>query len=281
MTIAEALTEAAAILSIADVPDARRDADSLLRIAIRRDKAFVIAHPEYTMRQDELERFREFVERRASREPLQYIAGVTEFYGLDFEVTPDVLIPRPETELIVEKGIEFLKSLNDPIFCEIGVGSGCIAVSILANVKNAKAIAGDVSKKALTVAARNAEKHRVADRLELKTSNIFDTIPKIEFDLIVSNPPYVPKKDVETLQAEVGLFEPHIALSDGSDGLSIIRNIVKRSPERLRSGGLLLMEIGFDQAKAVENMFGTDEWQSVKIEEDLQSIPRMVNAVRK
>ena len=281
MTIAEALSEAAALLNAAEVPDARRDADALLRIAISRDKAFVIAYPDYTLRQDETERLLSFVERRANREPLQYIAGQTEFYRLDFEVTPDVLIPRPETEAIVERAIEYLKTNPNAEFCEIGVGSGCIAVSILVNVKHAKATCGDISEKALAVAAKNAEKHDVSERLNLLISDVYSAIPSARFDAIVSNPPYVPKQDLETLQVEVAQFEPHIALSDGADGLSIVRRIVADAPDHLESGGILLMEIGFDQADRVEQMFDRQLWRNVKIEDDLQGIPRMVNAVRK
>ena len=281
MTIAEALAEASVILEIGNVPDARRDADTLLRHAISRDKAFVIAHPEYTLRQDEVERFREFIERRAGREPLQYIVGHTEFYGLDFDLTPDVLIPRPETELIVTKAIEALGNKVDPRFCEIGIGSGCIAVSILANIKNATALGCDVSEASLAIARRNANKHDVDARLKLQISDVFDEITENDFDVIVSNPPYVPKPDLDTLQIEVGRFEPHIALSDGSDGLSIISRIILDAPQYLVRQGSLLMEIGFDQATRVTNMFDRAVWASIEIEPDLQGIPRMVNAVRK
>ena len=278
MTIAEALAEATAILEIGEVPEARREADSLLRLAISRDKTFVIAHPEYTLKTDELEHLREYVERRSNREPLQYIAGTTEFYGLDFEVTPDVLIPRPETELIVERAIKLLSEIEDPSVCEIGVGSGCIIVSILANVKQAKAIGVDVSDKALAVAARNAKKNEVTARLELKISDVFDRVPERAFAVIVSNPPYVPKADLDALQPEVGRFEPLSALSDGGDGLSIIRRIIEDAPKYLKSGGHLLMEIGFDQGEKVRVMFAEKIWENVDIEPDLQGIPRMVNA---
>ena len=278
MTIAEALAEATAILEIGEVPEVRRDAEALLRLAISRDKTFIIAHPEYTLKTDEHECLREYVERRANREPLQYIAGVTEFYGLDFEVTPDVLIPRPETEIIVERAIKLLSEIEGPSVCEIGVGSGCIIVSILANVKQAKAIGVDVSDKALAIAARNAKKNEVTDRLELKISDVFDRVAERTFAVIVSNPPYVPQADLDALQPEVGRFEPHSALSDGSDGLSIIRRIIKGAPIHLKHGGHLLMEIGFDQGEKVRAMFATEMWKSVEIEPDLQGIPRMVNA---
>ncbi|HKX84495.1 MAG TPA: HemK/PrmC family methyltransferase, partial [Pyrinomonadaceae bacterium] len=151
----------------------------------------------------------------------------------------------------------------------------------LVNVKHAKATCGDISEKALAVAAKNAEKHDVSERLNLLISDVYSAIPNARFDAIVSNPPYVPKQDLETLQVEVAQFEPHIALSDGADGLSIVRRIVADAPDHLESGGILLMEIGFDQADRVEQMFDRQLWRNVKIEDDLQGIPRMVNAVRK
>lgn len=281
MTIAEAIAEGAAVLEIGGVPEVRRDADVLLRAAISRDRAFVIAHPEYTLRQDELARYREFIERRAQREPLQYIIGHTEFYGLEFRVTRDVLIPRPETELIVDKAIALLKDERAPRFCEIGIGSGCIAVSILVNVSLAAAVGCDTSEKALAIANENAAAHGVAERLKLSISDVFDAIEPHQFDLIAANPPYVPRIDLESLQAEVSKFEPRMALTDGADGLTIIRRIVHDAPDFIRPNGTLLMEIGFNQAAEVEKMFDSSRWANVEIEPDLQGIPRMVNASRK
>jgi release factor glutamine methyltransferase len=146
-----------------EIADSRREAASLLAAALRRDKIFLIAHSEYELSFEEEKRFRDFIERRARREPFQYIVGRQEFCGLDFAVTKDVLIPRPETEMIVEAAIEILQAKANSKFCEIGIGSGCIAVSILHSAKSARAIGGDISEKALAIARRNAETHRVLD----------------------------------------------------------------------------------------------------------------------
>jgi release factor glutamine methyltransferase len=281
--IAENLRTATEILRSSGVAEPRREANSLLAFALGRDKTFLVAHPEYELSGEEEIRFRGFVMRRADREPLQYITGRQEFYGLNFTVTPDVLIPRPETELIVEHAVEILKDKENPTFCEVGVGSGCISASILREIENAAAVGLDVSEKALAVAKLNAENNGVAGRLNLKISDVFAALGGDDgdekFDLVVSNPPYVPREDLESLQAEVRDFEPVVALTDGSrDGLSIINRIIVEAPLFLKPDGFLLMEIGFNQASKVREMFPPEIWPRLEILPDLQGIPRMVRA---
>lgn len=280
-TIAENLSEAAEMLEASGVEEARRQAVLLMSFAIGRDRTFLIAHPEYRLTGEEESRFSAAVERRAAREPLQYITGRQEFYGLEFEVSPGVLIPRPETEMIVEAAVEFLSPKREPRFCEVGIGSGCIAVSILRNVPAASAVGLDISPTALEIAERNAEKHGVAGRIDFRRSDVFEAAGEERFDLIASNPPYVPRADLGGLQEEVRDFEPAGALTDGGDGLSIIRRIVAGSPERLVANGMLLMEIGFSQSAAVREMFDTELWEELDILPDLQGIPRMVKAIAK
>jgi release factor glutamine methyltransferase len=166
--------------------------------------------------------FKAVLRRRAPHEPFQYIAGRQEFFGLEFYVTPDVLIPRPETETLVEAAIKEFQHHDKRKFLEVGVGSGCISVSILANLPNAAALGGDVSYKALVVAGNNADSNGVSGRLELQLSDVYDSIDDRDFDLIVSNPPYVANGDMDSLQREVRDFEPKTALS-GGDGLDIVR----------------------------------------------------------
>ena len=278
--IAEKFREAIEILQSSGISQPRREANSLLALALGKDKTFLVAHPEYELSGAEETRFQNFLERRAGREPFQYIAGRQEFYGLDFALTRDVLIPRPETELIVEAAIEILQTRENPTFCEVGIGSGCIAVSILHEVKNSNAIGLDISPEALEVAARNAATHKVLNRLELKISDVFEVLKDEKFDLIVSNPPYISGEDVENLQAEVRDFEPITALTDGRDGLSIIEKIILESPKFLKENGFLLMEIGFGQDATVGEMFDAEIWRSVEILPDLQGIPRTVKALR-
>ena len=278
--IAAKLREASEILKSSGIGEPRREANSLLALALKQNKTFLIAHPEYELSNNEEERFQDFLSRRASREPFQYIAGKQEFYGLDFQVNRNVLIPRPETELIVESSIEILQAKNNSMFCEVGIGSGCITVSILHEVETARAIGLDVSPEALKITARNAAAHKVLDRLTLKISDVFKVLKEEKFDLIVSNPPYIPSEEIENLQPEVRDFEPIVALTDGRKGLSIIEKIIFESPKFLNQEGFLLLEIGFGQAVFVREMFAPEIWGNVDILPDLQGIPRMVKALK-
>ncbi len=276
--ISETLKNAAEILRHSGIAEPRREANSLLEFALEKDKIFLIAHSEYKLSTEEETRFLKFLQRRAKREPLQYITGKQEFYGLDFKVTKDVLIPRPETELIVENAIEILP--ENGRFCEIGIGSGCISISILHNVRDATATGLDISEKALEVAEINARNHKVSDRLKLDISDVFTHSEDEKFDLIVSNPPYIADEEIKMLQAEVKDFEPLNALTDGKDGLSIIKKIVAESPLFLKEDGFLLMEIGFGQSAEVEKLFSPDIWNKVETLMDLQGIPRMIKALK-
>lgn len=279
MNISETLKNATEILKRSGIAEPRREAASLLALALEKDRTFLIAHPEYELTEKESAEFAGTLARRAAHEPLQYIRGRQEFYGLDFLVTPDVLIPRPETELIVEAAIEILKQEENPRFCEIGTGSGCISVSILHEIKAATATGADVSEKALQMTKVNAERNAVSDRLKLIKSDVFENFEEREkFDLIVSNPPYVPAEDFTTLQAEVRDFEPRTALTDGGDGLSIIAKIITAAPRFLKPGGYLLMEIGFNQSDKVRGMFVSRVWEPAEFLPDLQGIPRMARA---
>lgn len=277
-SITAQLKSAAEILSRAEIGEPRREAASLLVFALQKDKTFLIAHSEYELSTTEAKLFRDCVQRRAQREPLQYITERQEFYGLDFLVTPAVLIPRPETEIVVENAVEILNRKDSARFCEVGVGSGCISVSILSCVKASSAVGLDISADALQIAAQNAGRHRVADRLELKTSDLFAELKNEKFDLIVSNPPYISFEDVKDLQPEVRDFEPHVALTDSGDGLTIVRKIIDDAPLFLKSNAFLLMEIGFNQADAARAMFAPRIWQTIEILPDLQNIPRTIRA---
>jgi release factor glutamine methyltransferase len=276
--ISEILKKATEILHSGGIAEPRREASSLLSFAIEKSKTFLIAHSEYELTIEEEINFQKVLQRRANREPLQYITGKQEFYGLDFIVTPDVLIPRPETEMIVENALEILKLRQSARFCEIGVGSGCISVSILHNVPMSSAVGLDISEKALEIAKRNAEKHQVSEKLDLKISDVFSCLANEKFDLIVSNPPYIPRRDIENLQREVRDFEPLNALTDGGEGLSIIEKIITDAPKFLKPRGFLLIEIGFGQAEDVRRMFDAKIWKMIEILPDPQRIPRMVKA---
>lgn len=274
-TIAEILIDAASVLAEGGVAEPRREASSLLAFVLGRDRTFMIAHPEYVPSTEEEQRFAVVLARRARREPLQYITGRQEFYGLDFTVTHDVLIPRPETEMVVEHAVELL-GYKKATFCEIGVGSGCISVSILKQAPLSTAVGLDISEAAIEVARRNAQMHGVDGRLVLRLSDVFSALTDEKFDLIASNPPYIPLREFESVQAEVRDFEPRIALTDEDDGLSVIRRIISESPKFLKHGGWLLMEIGFQEADAVRDLLSRGPWMNTRIADDLQGIPRCV-----
>jgi release factor glutamine methyltransferase len=278
MNISTAIASAAEVLSNAGIPEPRREAASLLAFVLQKDPAFLIANSAYEFSTDQKKLFESCIQRRAGREPFQYIVGRQEFYGLEFEVTPDVLIPRPETEILVENAIAVLSAHEDPSFLEIGVGSGCISISMLNTLKNANAVGVDISLSALAVAVRNAEKHGVSGRFELMQGDAFPPLRGRMFDVIVSNPPYVSAGEIDDLQLEVRDHEPRTALDGGEDGLDIIARIIREAPQFLKPQGYLLLEIAHDQSAKVPDFFDTGIWQEPEFIPDLQGISRVVKA---
>ncbi|MDQ4120137.1 MAG: peptide chain release factor N(5)-glutamine methyltransferase [Acidobacteriota bacterium] len=283
MRIAAALQQAAEFLKENAVADARRDAALLLGFVLNRDRAFLIANDDRDLSEEETTRFFELVERRATGEPIQYIIGRQEFFGLEFEVNENVLIPRPETEILVEAAIEILRKKENPRFCDVGTGSGCIPISILANLENAEAVAIDISPAALALARKNAEKHGVTERIEFYESDVFAVFSNSrfktqnpKFDLIVSNPPYIPNKDLLGLPREVREHEPHIALFGGDIGTEIVARLLADAPKYLDTDAWLMFEIGFTQGEVVQAMIDRDVWNLREILPDLQGIPRIV-----
>lgn len=275
ISIAELLREASQLLSAAGVPEARRDASSLLSFVIGKDRTFLISHSDDRLDDLVLNRYRDAVERRARGKPLQYITGVQDFYGREFCVTSDVLIPRPETELLVEAALEVIAGNRAPSICDVGTGSGCIAVTLLCERNDARAVAVDVSEAALAVASQNARAHGVAERIVFQISDCFAALDS-RFDLIVSNPPYVSASALAGLQREVRDHEPLVALSPGVDGLSVIRRLLADGAAFLKESGSLIMEIGFDQGERVQELIDPGVWRLREIRPDLQGIPRIV-----
>ena len=278
ITIAEAVHQAAAVLRDADIREARREAGSIMAHTLRCDRTFLMTHGDEEITPVDFARFKGYVERRAMREPPQYITGRQEFYGLDFEVSPDVLIPRPETELLVETALDLLKDTQAPLICDVGTGSGCIAIALLHERPSTHAVGLDISPAALRVAARNAARHRVRERLTLVASDCFAALDTAQarFNIIVSNPPYIAEASLAGLQREVRGFEPHVALTPGIDGLRVIRRLLTEAPDLLTAGGCLVLEIGFDQHEAVRELIDPRVWMLLDIRQDLQSIPRTV-----
>jgi release factor glutamine methyltransferase len=283
-SIARALVEAAQLLRRSGVEDARHEAASLLEHIAGRDRTYLITHAETALDPSTVRELRRLVERRAKGEPLQYITGRQDFYGLEYEVTPAVLIPRPETELLVETALKLLDEAGEDRarICDVGTGSGCIPISILHERTYAQAVGLDISTPALQVAARNAARHGVSERLTLLASDCFHALhpERARFSMIVSNPPYVAEDALPVMQREVRDHEPRAALTPGGDGLRVIRRLLEDAPRFLDSGGHLLVEIGFDQHERVEDLIDPLVWQLLGIHKDLQNIPRSV-ALRK
>jgi len=275
-SIAEALRRASQALDRAGVAEARREASSLLSHLLGKDRTFLISHAEQQLSDSDVRKLADAIARRAAGEPSQYITGVQDFYGRSFRVTRDVLIPRPETELLIEAALELMKA--NASICDVGTGSGCIAVTLLCERADARAVALDVSEAALRIARENAREQSVEDRIELMVSDCFDELDatKQQFDLIVTNPPYVAAAALPGLQREVRDYEPLVALSPGSDGLSLIRRLLTDAPAFIRGDGHLVMEIGFDQGEAVSELVNSALWTLKHILPDLQGIPRIV-----
>jgi release factor glutamine methyltransferase len=258
-------------------PTARRDAELLFMRAADRDRAWLLSHPEAELASLQSSQFQSWIARRARHEPMQYILGETEFYGLTFKVTPEVLIPRPETEHLVEAALERVSRAASVRICDVGTGSGAIAVALAQKLPRAQLTAVDLSPAALAVAGENAERHRVEGRIRFVESNLLDGLRDERFDLVLSNPPYV--RDDEVLEVQVRDYEPHAALFAGPTGLEVYQRLIPQAHEALVPGGWLLMEIGHGQRSALAELLAG--WENVNFKDDLQGIPRVAIAQRR
>ena len=232
----------------------RLDAEILLAHARGCQRIQLYTSYETLLSDSERSTMRELVRRRAKMEPVAYLVGYREFFGLNFEVTQDVLIPRPDTETLVLEAIEHIGGTEKRVL-EIGTGSGCIAVSIAARCPRAQVVAVDCSAAAIAMAEKNASRHNVQDRIDFRLGSTFAPLESEErFDVIVSNPPYIGTDEIPELMPDVRLHEPHLALDGGADGLDIIRDIVAGLQQHLHGGGLFLMEIAPEQENAVRDL---------------------------
>ena len=232
----------------------------------------------------ELDKLRGLVKRAGQHEPIAYLVGKTEFYSMELNVTPDCMIPRPETELLVQRAIEFLRTRNGIQYvCDLCSGSGCIAAAIAKNFPNARILATDICDAALSVAATNVEKYQLQDKITLLSGDLFDPIiPQLDvckFDLIVCNPPYVSSGEYEKLDKNVKNYEPRLALFAGEDGMDIYRRIIEKVDSYLKPDAALILEIGYAQGPDVKELLEqTDVFGEIKIEKDLHNNDRIVTA---
>ena len=280
MTLREALTRATAQLD--RNPDLRgealRDAAFLLRHTLGLSQAQLLANPDRTVTLDEQAAYQKLIYRRLDAEPIQYITGEQEFYGLTLKVTPAVLIPRPETEHLVEAVLAAFKERSGPVaILDVGTGSGTIAIALAHHLTLARVTAVDLSPAALEIARENALRHGLGERIRFVESDLLGAVGAEErFDAVVSNPPYVPEADREGMHPQVREHEPASALFAGEDGMAIYRRLIPEAFAALRAGGLLAMEFGFGQREAMAELLGG--WETVRFVEDLQGIPRVVLA---
>ena len=270
-TAGDALQHARARLA-ATSGNPRRDAELLLAYVLRCDLVALLAHPERPLSASEAIQYESVLMRRLRSEPMQYITGQQEFYGLAFEVSPDVLIPRPETEHLVEAVLKHVKP-NARII-DVGTGSGAIAVALAHALPQAQVTAVDVSPAALEVARRNARRNEVSDRVTFLQSDLLVAVEGGDFDAVVSNPPYV--ADGEVLEPQVSNYEPHAALYAGPTGLEVYMRLVPQARKLLNPHGWLMLEIGFGQQAGVETLL--KGWNALSLVRDLQGIPRVIQA---
>ena len=284
MTAAALLAEAGGVLAAARVPSPEWDAERLLRHVLGWDRAALLAAPDHLVAEAEAARFRRLVQRRASREPLQYILGTVAFWKHEFLVTPAVLIPRPETELLVETALELVKGVERPVIVDVGTGSGCIALSIAGEREDAIVHATDISGPALEVALQNARRLGMSQRIRFHRGQLLEPVTglevQLEAHLIVCNPPYVDPSEIDGLDPEVRDHEPREALVPPGDALSVYRALVPAAAGALRHGGALAVEVSPSIAAAVVRLMRDSGFGDPTVHLDLAGHPRVVASER-
>jgi release factor glutamine methyltransferase len=294
-----ALKQGIHLLREAHVPSDTLAAELLLLHVTHRDRTWLYAHPEELLDPQSIESYFSLLHRRAAGEPTQHLTGKQEFWGLEFEVTPDVLIPRPETEHLIEVALDRLavrelRSGRDPkltgeglTIVDIGTGSGCIAVALAKELPAAKIYATDISPAALAMAQRNAARLAFQSRITFLESSLFDSFSPPDtqhspllFDLVISNPPYIGRKETSTLPIEVREHEPATALYGGEEGYELYGLLIPAAARHLKPGGLLVLELGHDSLPAVRPLLETSQWANIHVTNDLAGIPRVLSAER-
>lgn len=297
MQLRQALNAAVDQLASDHVPSPRMNAELLIMFTLRCDRSYLYAHPERELTSDEIARYDESLARRASGMPAQYITGHQEFWGLDLIVSPAVLIPRPETEHVVEAVLELLSRLDTereqkqsqqprtevspPLnlrIVDVGTGSAAIALALAKELPSAEIVATDISAEALEVARANAARHNLTSQIEFHQQDLLTSLPHARFDFVVSNPPYVGESEEDSVQLEVRKFEPRSAVFAGPTGLEVIERLIPQAETVLKPGGWLIFEISGTIAPDVRRLLAA--WADVEIKNDLQGIARVVIARR-
>ena len=285
MQLKQALTSAIARFTNDQVPSPRLNAELLLMFILGVDRAYLFAHPERELNADEQARYAVVLDERARGVPTQYITGHQEFWGMDLIVSPAVLIPRPETEHVIETVLELARAdgvggqecpPHTVRFLDVGTGSGCIALALAKEFPQAEIHATDISAAALEIARANAARHQLDHRVQFHQSDLLEGLNLDDLDFVVSNPPYVGESEEDQVQLEVRKFEPRNAVFAGPTGVEVIARMIPQARSALRPGGWLIMETSGSMADETKHLL--DGWDDVKIRPDLQSIPRVAQA---
>jgi release factor glutamine methyltransferase len=274
----EGIQKSAEFLAKKGVEPPRLQAELLLAHILKLPRMKLYLNFERALAPAEVDGLRELVKRRGQREPLQHITGSTSFCGLEIAVNRNVLVPRPETELLAEAGWNFLSTINSPLSTalDFGTGSGCLAIALAAKCPNAKVFTLDVSADALILARQNAVSNKVGDRIEFLQSDRFAALPEaIRFDLIISNPPYIPSTEIESLEPEVRDHDPRGALDGGADGLDFYRLLAAQAQQFLKPNGKIMLEFGDGQADAIKKIFENQNWVVEAIQPDYNQRQRI------
>ena len=288
MQLRAALQAGLKLLLDQQVPSAGLAAELLLMHVAPCDRSYLYTYPEKDLPTEATERYFQLIAERATGKPTQYITGHQEFWGRDFEVTPDVLIPRPETEHVVETVLDYIARRNlskraSLRIVDVGTGSGCIILALASELPNAQLFGTDISPAALAVARRNAARLGQADRVQFVEADLLSCFPQDDdsgaFDFVVSNPPYVSEDEIDMVQREVREFEPRVAWGGLEPGEKIYRRLFEQAYTVLRPGGSIVVEIGYSKRDAVVALLG-DGWSDIEVRSDLAGIPRVVSALK-
>ncbi len=281
LTVLDAINLSADYLKKKNIESPRINAEHLLSHVLKRKRLELYLSFDKPLNEDETNLYRELIRRRGTSEPLQYILGSVEFYGLEFRVTRDVLIPRPETEILVEKIIESFDKNSQLKILDIGTGSGNIAISLAKNFNNAEVTGIDVSGEALTIAKENSRLNDVNGNVKFGILDVLNQniTSEVKYDVIVSNPPYVSVKEYPDLRPELNVYEPRIALTDENDGLNFYRAISEKSKNILKKDGQIFFEIGQGQCEEIKNILERNKFSDIKIFKDYSDIERVITGV--
>jgi len=281
MQLKQAVDAAYELFVSNDVPSPRLNAELLVLFVLGRERAYLYAHPERELSSEEQSRYDEVIRERARGCPTQYITGHQEFWGLDLLVSPAVLIPRPETEHVVETVLELVKRYEaEPPgklrLIDVGTGSGCIALALASELPKAEVHACDISEEALEMARINAARLGLDRRVRFRKSDLLAAYSRDTFDFVVANPPYVGDSEADKVQKQVREFEPKVAVFSGEEGMDIYRRLIPQATDALKPGGWFVAEIGFSAEEKVRGLLAG--WQDVQVTQDLQGIPRVIAA---